>query len=304
MKYLYYPGCSCSGKTTGRAYAESLIAVFQALDVAYEELEDWNCCGATMYMSVDEQQAFAMSVRNLALAERQGGNGDSPPTLTTPCAACYAVLNKTQHYIDDYSQIGESIHSALAAASLSYTGRVQVRHPLDILVNDVGLEKIAGQVKRPLLGLRVACYYGCLLVRPYATFDDPYHPTTMDRLIRALGAEPVDWPLKTHCCGASLSGTIEEVGVRLSYILLSEARRRGANVVATACPFCQFNLECFQHQMIRDHGLAGEVPVGYFTQLAGIALGLPGRNLGLHRLTIPLPVSDKIGEQEEYATAQ
>ena len=301
MKYLYYPGCSCSGKTTGRAYSESLTAVFQALNVTYEELEDWNCCGATMYMSVDEQQAFAMSARNLALAERQGSDGGDAPTLTTPCAACYTILNKTQHYIDDYPQIGESIHSALAAAGLSCNGRVQVRHPLDILVNDVGLEKIAGRVKRPLEGLRVACYYGCLLVRPYATFDDPYNPTAMDRFIEALGAEPVDWPLKTRCCGASLSGTIEAVGVRLGYILLSEARRRGADVVATACPFCQFNLECFQQQMIRDHQLEGQVPIAFFTQLAGIAFDLPGRDIGLHRLTIPLSVPDKPEEQEKYA---
>jgi len=298
MKYLYYPGCSCSGKTTGRAYAESLTAVLQDLNVTYEELEDWNCCGATMYMSVDEQQAFAMSARNLALAERQGENGAAAPTLTTPCAACYTILNKTQHYIDEYPKVGKKIHSALAAADLSYRGKVEVRHPLDIMVNDIGLEEIASRVKQPLKGVKVASYYGCLLVRPYATFDDQDNPTTMDRLMAALGAEPVDWSLKTRCCGASLSGTMADVAVRLGYILLSEARRCGADVVATACPFCQFNLECFQQPMIKDHKLAGEIPIAYFTQLTGIALGLPDKALGLHRLSVPLSISDKIGEQE------
>ncbi|MFC1619576.1 CoB--CoM heterodisulfide reductase iron-sulfur subunit B family protein [Candidatus Neomarinimicrobiota bacterium] len=303
MKYLYYPGCSCSGKTTGRAYSESLTAVFKALDVDYEELEDWNCCGATMYMSVDEQQAFGMSARNLALAERHvGGNGD-PVNLVPPCAACYAILNKTKKYMKEYPEVGNTINHALNAAGLSYTGNITIRHPLDILINDVGVEAIAEHVRQPLEGMRVACYYGCLLVRPYATFDDAHDPTTMDDLIRALGADTVEWPLKTKCCGGSLSGTIEEVGIRLGYILLAEARKRGANIVATACPFCQFNLECFQRQMIRDYELESNMPIAFFTQLVGKALGLSNRDLGLHRLSIPLPIPEKLREQKDHAKA-
>jgi heterodisulfide reductase subunit B len=297
MKYLYYPGCSCSGKTTGRAYSESLTAVFHALNVDYEELEDWNCCGATMYMSVDEQQAFGMSARNLALAERQVDGNGAPATLVPPCAACYAVLNKAKNYINEYPEVGATIHGALGAAGLSYSGKVAVRHPLDIMVNDIGLESIADQVRQPLEGMRVACYYGCLLVRPYAHFDDAYDPTTMDDLLRTLGAETINWPLKTKCCGGSLSGTIEEVGIRLGYILLAEARKRGANMVATACPFCQFNLECFQRQMNHKHKLEPRMPIAYFTQLVGMALGLSKRELGLHRLSIPLAMPEKIEEQ-------
>ena len=297
MKYLYYPGCSCSGKTTGRAYSESLTAVFHALDVDYEELEDWNCCGATMYMSVDELQAFGMSARNLALAESQVDGNGAPATLVPPCAACYAVLNKANDYLNEYPEVGDTIHGALDAAGLSYAGNVAVRHPLDIMVNDIGLDAIADRVQRPLENMRVACYYGCLLVRPYAHFDDSHDPTTMDNLLRALGAETVDWPLKTRCCGGSLSGTIEEVGVRLGYILLAEARKRGANIIATACPFCQFNLECFQRKMIRDYNLGSEIPVAFFTQLVGMALDVSNRELGLHRLSIPLAVPEKIEEQ-------
>ena len=297
MKYLYYPGCSCSGKTTGRAYSESLTAVFHALDVDYEELEDWNCCGATMYMSVDELQAFGMSARNLALAESQVDGNGAPATLVPPCAACYAVLNKANDYLNEYPEVGDTIHGALDAAGLSYAGNVAVRHPLDIMVNDIGLDAIADRVQRPLENMRVACYYGCLLVRPYAHFDDSHDPTTMDNLLRALGAETVDWPLKTRCCGGSLSGTIEEVGVRLGYILLAEARKRGANIIATACPFCQFNLECFQRKMIRDYNLGSEIPVAFFTQLVGMALDVSNRELGLHRLSIPLTVPEKIEEQ-------
>ena len=156
-------------------------------------------------------------------------------------------------------------------------------------------------MKRPLKGLRVASYYGCLLVRPYATFDDPHHPTSMDRLMSALGAEPVDWSLKTRCCGAALTGTITDVGLRLSYIILSEAIKAGADIVATACPFCQTNLECFQKDMRREYHLESYFPVAYFTQILGIALGLPDREIGLHRLFRPLPFLDKIKEPDQHA---
>ena len=222
MKYLYYPGCSL--KSTGRAYEESLLAVFRALRVPLEELEDWNCCGETAYMAVDEMKAFGLAARNLALAEDQNGAQKAEEVnLVAPCSACYLVLTKAQHYIDEYTEVGQTILPALQAAGLRYEGRVRVRHPLDVLVNDVGLDTFAAQVRRPLAGLRVACYYGCQVVRPYASFDDQDNPTTMDQLVRAMGAEPIDWPLKTRCCGGSLTGTIEEVGLRLSYILLKEA---------------------------------------------------------------------------------
>ncbi len=290
MSYLYYPGCSCSGKSTGRAYSESVMAIFDKLDVQMEELDDWNCCGATMYMAVDEHQAFGMSARNLARAEKQGGNGNDQPMLVPPCAACYTVLNKTKHVLEEQPLLSGSIKDALTEIDLKYKGQVQIRHPLDILVNDVGLENIADRVTDSLKGQRIACYYGCLLVRPYPIFDDPYNPSTMDSLLRALGAETVDWPLKTRCCGASLSGTINDVGFRLGSLLLTEALQNGADMIATACPFCQFNLECFQSSMIKNHRLPRKVPVAYFSQIVGKALGIPARDLGLHRNFSNTPV--------------
>jgi heterodisulfide reductase subunit B len=150
------------------------------------------------------------------------------------------VLTKAQHYIKEYDQIGRRILSALRSVGLDYTGRVRIRHPLDVLVNDIGIERVERQVTHPLSGLRVACYYGCQIVRPYCTFDDRHDPVTMGRLMQSLGAETVDWPLKTRCCGGTLTGTIQDVGLRLNYILLGEAQRRGADVMATACPLCQF----------------------------------------------------------------
>ena len=281
MKYLYFPGCSL--KSTGKAYEESMLAVVKALGIDLQELEDWNCCGATSYMSIDEKKAFALAARNLALAE------ETPDAqVVAPCAACYLVLNKTQHVLAENPVLCGEISGALQSAQLNYTGRAQVRHPLDLFVNDYGLDALKAKVKQPLKGLKVACYYGCQIVRPYATFDDQHNPTTMDRILEALGAEVIDWPLKVRCCGGSLIGTIEEVGMRLSYILLREAKRRGADAVATACPLCQFNLECYQDKMNGQYEDKVDLPVAYFTQFMGLALGCTEQQLGLQRSFVPM----------------
>lgn len=280
MKYSYFPGCSLKG--LGRAYEESLLPVMRHLGVELVELEDWNCCGATAYMSVDETQAGVLAARNLALAEKNG-----PADLLTPCSACYLVLNKTQHNLADFPAMRQRIERALAAAHLSYSGRTRVRHPLDVLVHEVGLETIRSKVVRPLNGLRVVPYYGCQVVRPYSTFDDAWNPTTMDRLLATLGAEVVPYPLKTKCCGGSLTGTVPEAGLRMCYILLKEAVRRGANVIATICPLCQFNLDAYQDQIDRRWGPT-RIATVYFTQLMGLAFGFSERELGLHRNFVPL----------------
>jgi len=286
MKYLYYPGCSLKG--TGRAYEESLLVVLPRLGIEVQELEQWNCCGATAYMAVDEMKAFALAARNLALAE-ECGNGDGKPVqMIAPCAACYLVLNKTQRYMREYPEVGKKVGDALRSVQLQYNDHVRVRHPLDVLTHDIGPAKITEAVTRPLDGLKVACYYGCQIVRPFADFDDQHNPQSMETIIKALGAEPIDWPLKTRCCGGSLTGTIQEAGLRLSYILLQEAKKRGADVLVTACPLCQFNLDSYQGQMARQFGTSVNLPAAYFTQLMGLAMGIKPRKLGLHRLTVPL----------------
>jgi heterodisulfide reductase subunit B2 len=289
VKYLYYPGCSL--KSTGKPYEESMLAVFSALGQTLEEIDDWNCCGATAYMSISETKAFALSARNFALAEQHNGKGEV--NMVVPCAACYLGLNKAQRYLREHDDLRQTVSKALADAGLTYRGKVKVRHPLDVLINDVGEEAIKQRVTQPLKGLKVACYYGCQLIRPYADFDDQHEPTSMDRIVTALGGKPVDWPLKTRCCGGSLTGTIPDVGLRLSYVLLREAQKRGCDVVITACPLCQFNLECYQPEMSRSNDTKINIPVVYFSQLMGVAFGLERRALGLQRLFVPfaLPVT-------------
>ncbi len=279
MRYSYFPGCSLKG--LGRAYEESLLPVMQHLGVELQELPDWNCCGATAYMAVDEGKACVLAARNLALAEQSGNQ-----QLLAPCAACYLVLNKTKHYFQDYPAMRKTVQHALSQVGLTYGGNTPVRHPLDVLLNDVGMEAIRQKVQRPLSGLKVATYYGCQIVRPYATFDDQNNPTSMDRLVEALGATVVRYPLKTKCCGGSLTGTVPEAGIRLVYILHHEARKRGADCIATVCPLCQFNLDGYHSQITAQYGSV-LVPAVYFTQLMGLAFGLPESHLGLNRAAIP-----------------
>lgn len=284
--YAYYPGCSLSG--LGKPYDESLRAVFSHLGVGLREIADWNCCGATSYMSISEDKAVALAARNLALAAPMHAE------VVAPCAACYLVLTKAQHMMGEYPALAARVHKALLAAGLHYPEHVAVRHPLDILVNDVGLDAIRAKVTRPLAGYRVAPYYGCQVVRPYGAFDDPLRPQSLDRLMAAAGAHVVDYPLKAHCCGGSLMGTMEDIGVRLNFLILKEARTRTANVLATVCPLCQYNLEAYQDKMRRTFNESVALPVAYFTQLLGLAFGLSPNDLGLQRNFVtaePLPAT-------------
>ncbi|MEJ2342256.1 MAG: CoB--CoM heterodisulfide reductase iron-sulfur subunit B family protein [Gemmatimonadales bacterium] len=276
-KLAYYPGCSLKG--TGRAYDESLRAVFEVLGEPLEELDDWNCCGATSYMSIDKREAYALASRNLALAEREKAD------LLTPCNACYLVLEKTRRHLADSAEMGHRVRRALDAVGLSYEGDVRIRHPLEVLTRDVGEERIKEAVKEPLKGLKVAPYYGCQIVRPYATFDDQYHPQTMDRLLKATGAKVLPYPFKTRCCGASQTGTLPEVGLHLVYRLLNEAEARGADVLAVICPLCQFNLDAYQSQVRREYDLE-PIPILYFSQILGLALGIPAKKLGIDRCVV------------------
>lgn len=280
MKYAYYPGCSLKG--TGKAYEESLLPVMKHLGVEMQELDDWNCCGATAYMAVDEGKACAAAARNLAIAEKSGLQ-----QVMAPCSACYLVLNKTQHYLQEYPAMRQTVSRALETVGLRCDGHSVVRHPLDVLFNDIGLEAVKQKVTRPLKGLKVAPYYGCQIVRPYATFDDQSNPTTMDRLLETLGATVIKWPLKTKCCGGSLTGTLPEAGLRLSYILLKEAIKRGADVIATVCPLCQFNLDAY-HPKIAAKWEPVPIPTVYFSQLMGLAFGLPADQVVLHRGMVPM----------------
>jgi len=268
--YGYFPGCSLKG--TGVAYEESLLALFRALHLGLAELEDWNCCGATSYMSIDERDAFSLSARNLTMTQKAGHRD-----LIAPCSACYLALRKTQDYLERYPKI------AGGNGSLTSIRAVRVRHPLEVLYTDVGVERIRKTVARHWHGGRVACYYGCQTVRPYSEVDRDHDPVRMDELLGAAEIPTVDYSLKTKCCGGSLTGTTHDVGVRLVYILLKEAARKGAEAIVTVCPLCQYNLDAYQSEIRRSSGERLDMPVLYFTQVLGWALGAEIESLGLAR---------------------
>jgi heterodisulfide reductase subunit B len=286
-EYLYYPGCSMKGNA--KHYEESILPVFKEMGMKLEEMEDWNCCGATAYFSVDDTMAAAICGRNLSIAEKSGKN------IMAPCAGCYLTLKKSNQFLRSERKNAKKIMNDLKNTGCEYTGKVDVKHPLEILFKDMGIERIKSKVRRKLTGLKVACYYGCQLVRPYTDFDDPDYPVALDRIMEALGATPVDFSSKTRCCGGSLTGTIEEVGLRLNYILLKEAKKKGADVLATICPLCQFNLEILQSKIVHKYKEDIKMPVLYFSQLMGLALGIPKEDLGFSRSIISLkPMWEKL----------
>lgn len=264
--YSYYPGCSA--EASNRAYDVSARNVSQAVDARLIELPDWNCCGATTYMSVQERRAMALSARNLALAEKEDRD------LVTICNGCYCILNKTNHYINGKNDLGGQLEGALRAADLEYHGTVKVRHLLDVLATDVGESDIRGRVNKDLKGLKVAPYYGCQLTRPKGGFGDPEFPTALDDLLTWLGAEPVWYPLKTTCCGGMLMTADSGVCEKLVERLLSAAVAAGAECIATICPLCQINLEAYQGKIGKKFGKHLDMPIFYFTQIMGLAFGM------------------------------
>ena len=273
MKYHYYPGCSLEG--TALEYDRSTRAVLAALGVELSEIEGWSCCGASAAEATSGLLALVLPARNLALAERQA----TPMDVLVPCSACYLNLKTVQEKTRTDPLLAAKINTVLGEEQLHLYGRLRVRHLLDVLAADLGAEAIRSKVVQPLTGLRIAPYYGCQCLRPYADFDDPELPVSMEPLIRATGAEIFPWKMGGRCCGASHMSTQREVGLALVSGILESAC--GADAVVTVCPMCQMNLEAFQGAAgrLRRHDL--HISILYLPQLIGLALGLTQRELGL-----------------------
>jgi len=279
MRYAYYPGCSL--EATAKPYQESVVSVAKALGIELVEVNDWNCCGATAYMSVNEVLSFCLSARNLSQAAKTGD------VLVTPCSACYTNLRKTEKYLESFPDVRQKVDTALSEAGMKYEGGVVTKHFLEAVVEDVGLEAVKAKVKRPLKGLRVAPYYGCQIVRPYGIEDGADNPMMMDHLIEAIGATVTYFPMKTTCCGGSLMGSLSEVAMRLCRNLLLCAQQDSADCIVVTCPLCQLNLDVYQPEINKAYSTNFNIPIVYFTQLMGLAFGQKSEALGLSGCIVP-----------------
>jgi len=279
MKYTYYPGCSL--ESSARGYDESVRFVFSALGHDLIELEDWNCCGATYYMSIKETISLVFSARNLALAEKSGRD------IVAPCSSCYTILYKTNHILKNNPIMLAKVNQALKKDNLKYNLSIKVRHPLEVLVNDIGVESIIKKMCNSFDGTKIAQYYGCQIVRPDRGLDDKENPIMMDTLFEALGASNVYFPMKVRCCGGMLMTTRPEVALKLNREILECAAENGAECIVTTCPLCQMNLEAYQERINRCYGTNLHIPILFFTQALGWALGGSNADLGLKRNLIP-----------------
>ena len=274
MKVSYFPGCTLN--TTGKGFDNAVRASAAAVGLELSELPDWNCCGATYPLIVDNMLELAAPAHVLVAARDEGS------IVTTACTTCYNVLRRTNRFIQEHEEERDRINTFIEA---EYAGEVEVKDILHLLRDDVGFDAIGERVKRPLQGLKVASYYGCMVLRPpdEVAYDDPDHPQSLDDLMLALGAEAVDFPHKNECCGAYLAVKDPGVTREMVYVILRSAQAAGAESVVTNCPLCQFNLDQQQAQMRKMHAGYQPVPIFYFSQLMGLALGLDVQDYGWER---------------------
>ncbi len=258
-EFSYYPGCSLHG--TARDYDESVRGVMELLDTKLHELEDWSCCGASSAHCIDENLAVELAARNLAIAE------ESEHELLIPCVTCYSRFKAAEIEVKEHSQ----------KVGFPYKGEVTVRFALDYLCAPEILEQVKQKCVKPLSGLKVVCYYGCLTVRPpkVTKVKDYENPQHMDRLMKQLGAEPIPWSYKTDCCGASLMITRLDIVKQLLDRLLTEAKKTEADCVVVGCPMCQANLDTRQPELEKELGKKYDLPIVYYTELMGLAMGHP-----------------------------
>jgi len=273
MMYPYYPGCSLH--STAREYDVSLKAVSDALGIELKEIKKWICCGASAAHQTSPLLAISLPAKNLAEVEKE-----SIDEVLVPCAACYARFKTTKYELENDPELLQDIREII---SYPFENKVKILHPLEILSNGMST-KIKQNVKKDLSGLKVVCYYGCLLTRPpkVMQFDTCEYPVSMDEILKNAGVEVLDWSYKTSCCGAALSLTKTEVILKLIDDIFENAKEVGADAIAVACPLCHSNLDMRQDESNKSFNRDHTIPIMYFTQVLGLAFGLKPEDLSLN----------------------
>jgi heterodisulfide reductase subunit B len=271
----YYPGCSLH--STAIEYDLSTRAVAERIGLDLAEPKGWICCGTTPAHSTDHLLATILPLRNLGLIEEAGYS-----SVTMPCPSCFIRHRTAIHDLRDDPRLGEQVAARMRRIP---SGEIKVEHLLTTITDRVGYDAVADAIAQPLTGLKVVCYYGCVITRPpKITGAENYeYPTNMDRLVETLGAESLDWSYKTECCGVSLSLTELPIALGMSRKILRNAKEVGAEAIAVACPLCHANLDMRQKQISEQFGEDYRIPIFYFTQLMGLAFGIEPRRLGLDK---------------------
>ncbi len=287
MKYSYYPGCSLH--TTAKEFDISTKVVMEELGIELRELEDWSCCGGSVAAGVSHDVGMALAARNVALAQKQ--NLD----LLASCSGCYNKSARAVKALENETEKQRitAILSEMGIAVSDYN--IRVRNVVDVLANDLD---IASRIKKPLTGLKVACYYGCLLTKPadITGWDSPVFPMSMDKLSQICGAEVVDFRSKTKCCGGPILVAKQDVAFDLTKNLLDEAKSLGADCIVLACPLCATNLELRQPDIEKKYNVSYNLPILYITEIIGLALGIKPSKLGINKhIVSPKSILTKLG---------
>lgn len=276
MDLAYYPGCSLSQSAQLYNYQTGLI--FEKLGIRLQEINDWNCCGATSVSKINDFMAVALSARNLGIAEASG-----VLEMVVPCSACYSRTLVAQQRLRDNPELVEHVNEGLAK---KIEGNIKVSSILEVLQRAMGSEEFVAPFADKLSGLVPVCYYGCMSTRfpyPVQVPDDVENPQGMEKVLKGIGLSALDWNYKVHCCGASASIYDPEIALNLMATIMGDALARGANCIVTTCPMCQMNMDAHQNRFCQKHGIEKRLPIYFITELLGIAMGLSQKELLLDR---------------------
>ena len=283
-KYAFYPGCAAKGAS--KELYESTTAVIEALGLDMVELPEFSCCGAGVLEEVKDVLDIAVNARNLAYAEKAGRD------IVTVCSTCLLVLRNAKYHLDNDDDLREEVNEILKEVGLEYKGTVDVKHFHWVLLEEFGVEGLKKKIRRPLEGLKVYPYYGCHTVRPkdILGFEPSENPSSLEDIIKALGAEVTNAPRRLECCGFHGFWPVPEISMKLTGLNLKDAKDNNADVMVTPCPLCHMNLDANQSRALKAVGENFQMPILHLPQLIGLALGIEPKKLGIHRHIVPVRI--------------
>jgi heterodisulfide reductase subunit B len=290
-EYTFFPGCSSEHRASASNMENSVQSMCKYLDIKLNEIDDWNCCSASIgYAGGGQLPRMALSARNFALAKQQQGGKD----VVATCAACWLAMRETNERIHEEEAVRNHLNTALKEAGLSYDGSLKTRHLVEVLIEDIGWEQLKAKVKKPLKGVKMAGYVGCQTNRPFGVVGDDFeNPQYLDKMIEICGATPVPFDKKVACCGGALAFSENEKSCNLIKDILQSAVDNGAEVIVTPCPVCQLNVEVYQSKVNQLHGTRFNIPVVYYSQLFVLAYGGSWEEAALHQQVVPAEVLRK-----------